>query len=66
MLCPNCGSHDVYEIEIIPTADLINYYKDYGMDVRYLFEKREVLHKLRCGECSLVFFSPVVLGDDFF
>ena len=66
ILCPNCGSHDVYEIEIIPTADLINYYKDNGMDVRYLFEKREVLHKLRCGECSLVFFSPVVLGDDFF
>ena len=62
--CPSCLCADILEKGQIPVPEIIDYYTDNGIDVRYLFKGIDTLYRKECRECGLQFFRPIVLGDD--
>ena len=64
MHCPSCKSKNVDVVETFDTEIIKNHYLETGLDVSNLFENIHSLDYVKCSECGLKFFNPIILGDD--
>jgi len=65
--CPLCGSNQNKIIDQIGSNDLVTLYNAFlGDDIQDLLAGIELIHKLKCNDCDLMFSWPFVLGDERF
>lgn len=65
MSCPLCESIDTRKIVCISTKELCSLYKRLTkVDFSYLFKKD--MSYVECQNCELRYFSPLVIGDEYF
>lgn len=67
ILCPLCQSKEVKTVERLSTALISNLYKkNFGINAIQFFDKAKELEYVECQNCSLLYFSPLVEGDEEF
>ena len=68
MICPLCHNKDSLTLqEKIPLNQLIaQYQKKYQANLKPLFAKQNKLELLKCKNCSILFYSPLISGDEDF
>ena len=65
MNCPLCKNEDVIYIDTINKNELIFLYKKtFNVDVSYLI--KENINYCECKRCSLIFYDPLITGDEKF
>jgi len=64
--CPLCSSQDLAVVEKIKTKDLSFLWSFKRVNTRELFNRIEILNKIKCRNCMLEFFDPLIGGDDNF
>lgn len=65
--CPMCKSTNLSVVEIIHRIDLISLYKkQLNIDISELIGAASAITYLRCNECDLRFFTPLITGDEKF
>jgi len=64
--CLLCDSKKLYLQEKIQTRSIIQSWEKQKISVGYLFENVVELDKMICKNCELVFFSPLIPGDNDF
>jgi len=64
--CPLCSTKDAKTIEVIKAKDLVHLYASaYKMDINHLFKQNEIQY-CQCNNCDLKYFSPSIIGDEYF
>ncbi|MES2758598.1 MAG: class I SAM-dependent methyltransferase [Pseudomonadota bacterium] len=63
LVCPACSASAVAAVESIHSADLVQGYRDKGIDVAAAFAATPAIALYRCCGCDLGFFSPPCAGD---
>ena len=65
--CPLCKSKSNIELEKISCKDLNKMYADFlEQQIGHLFGGRDYFTKNRCERCHLIFFDPLIAGDEEF
>jgi SAM-dependent methyltransferase len=63
LVCPACSASAITAVESIASADLVEGYRDKGIDVAACFAATPAIALYRCAGCDLGFFSPPCAGD---
>jgi SAM-dependent methyltransferase len=65
--CVVCGSNSLVDAGDIAAADLVHgYQKRFGLDVFEHFADTAKLSEVRCRDCDVHFFSPIITGKESF
>jgi 2-polyprenyl-3-methyl-5-hydroxy-6-metoxy-1,4-benzoquinol methylase len=64
--CPLCSSDNLNITEQIKVNEIVEQWLKQNNDTTYLFSQSDFLNKIKCQECGLVFFDPIVSGDNDF
>lgn len=63
LVCPACSAGAIAAVESVDSADLVQGYRDKGIDVSACFAATPAIALYRCAGCDLGFFSPPCAGD---
>jgi len=64
--CPNCKSSDLNVIETIEIGDLEWLYNRFKVSIHHQTKPIKSIDFVKCSNCSLGTFSPMIVGDDLF
>lgn len=64
--CPLCENNKLNFVETIKTKEIVNIWYKQNIDILKLFKNKEEITKYECQNCGLVFFNPIIDGDDKF
>ncbi len=65
--CLLCKSNKIKNIQKIKTSSIINLYqKELNIDVKEELFGYEYINALKCANCKLVFFNPIIAGSEKF
>ncbi|RLD09568.1 hypothetical protein DRI50_12055, partial [candidate division KSB1 bacterium] len=66
-VCPLCNGRTIKKLETIKSHNLIELYQSaYNFDISYLFKKTDTIEINKCFNCSLIYFTPNISGDEKF
>jgi len=64
--CLLCNSNKLQKTEKILTKNIVRLWKKRNIDTAELFKSTEELTKVLCKNCGIIFFTPLVSGDNNF
>lgn len=64
--CPLCGANETSILETLNTKSLARLWEYSKVNASDLFRNHNVISKLLCSNCELIFFYPFIQGDDYF